>query len=159
MNNRHQIFISSQMNRNTLRDERRSARNVIHKLKFVFNPWDWEHDGPAGSKPPMDYCLNEVRRSYALVVIISRTLTRHTHTEYKLAKKHGKHLFVFFKKGCQQGKSLLFRKRLKPSWREFEKASEFESMLFKSLQDLAFNALGDYKSIPSTGMAYKKAKS
>jgi hypothetical protein len=159
VHDRHQIFISSQMNRNTLRDERCSARKVINKFKFVFIPWDWEHDGPAGSKPPIDYCLNEVRRSYALVLIISRTLTKHTLAEYNLAKRDKKHLFIFFKKRRQQGKSLLFRKRLKPSWREFEKASEFESMLLKSLQDLAFKALGDYKATPSTSLAYKKVRS
>lgn len=159
MNNKYQIFISSQMSRKTLREERLSARRAINDSGFLFVPWDWENDGPAGSKPPMDYCLNEVSRSYGLVLIVSRTLTKHTHAEYKLAKNDGKQLFVFFKKRCQRGNSLSFRKSLKSSWRKFEEPSELESMLFKSLQDLAFKALGDYKSTPSSGVTYKKVKS
>lgn len=159
MHHRHQIFISSQMKRGTLNDVRRSARKVINKFKYIFMPWDWEHDGTAGPQTPIDYCLNEVRRSHALVLIVSSTLTKHTHEEYKIAKNEGKNLFIFFKKGCQRGESLSFQKRLKPSWREFQNISEFETMLFNSLQELAYTAIGEYKATPSMGTAYKGTRS
>ncbi len=158
MNNKYQIFISSQMSPNTLRNERRAARDIIQQFDFFFMPWDWENNGPAGSKTPMEYCLSEVRRSYGLVLIVSRTLTSHTRKEYRVAKDERKHLFVFFKKGCQQGAARLFKGRLKPSWREFRNTSEFESMLSNSLRELIRDALGDYKATPSTSLTYRKAK-
>ncbi len=159
MNHRHQIFISSQLKPGTLNDERRSAYKVINKFNFIFVPWDWENDGPTGPKTPMEYCLIEVRRSYALVLIVGNTLTKHTRAEYNLAKKEGKHLFVFFKKGCQRGTTLSFRKRLKQSWLEFQNTSEFKSMLHKSLRDLLFMATEEYKATPSSEVAYMKARS
>ncbi len=151
-----QIFISSQMNPSTLKNERRAARKVIFKLRPIFKPWDWENDGPAGPRTPMEYCLNEVRQSHALVLIVSSTLTDHTFKEYKVAKAKRKHLFIFFKKGRQRGESLLFRKRLEkrrsPSWVVFQNTSELETKLYLSLLNHAHSALDEYKAVPSTSL-------
>lgn len=158
MNDKHQIFISSQMKHGTLNNERRSARKVIIRLGILFKPWDWEHDGPAGPRTPMEYCLQEVRKSYGLVLIVSSTLTQHTHKEYSLAKKEGKHLFIFFKKGTQRKEALLFRKELEkhhsPSWLVFRNTSELESRLYLSLQKHAHAALEEFKVFPSTKPQY-----
>ncbi len=160
---KHQIFISSQMERGTLDDERHAARDVILQFDHVFVPWDWENDGPAGPLTPIEYCLRAVRQSYALVLIVSRTLTKHTHQEYNVARKEGKHLFVFFKKGLQRGEAFLFRRSLtkprSPSWLVFENASELESKLYLSLQKHVHIALSEYRATPSTKPSYKGIKS
>lgn len=160
---KHQIFISSEMKRGTLDHERRAARKVILQFRHFFVPWDWENDGPAGPLTPIEYCLRAVRQSYALVLIVSRTLTKHTHQEYNVARKEGKHLFVFFKKGLQQREALLFRRSLtkprSPSWLVFQNASELESQLYLSLQEHVRIALNEFRATPSTKPKYKGIKS
>jgi hypothetical protein len=147
----------------TLKDERRVVRDVINRFGTLFEPWDWEHNGPAGTRPPMDYCLNEVRQSYAFVLIVSSTLTNHTHREYKVAKVEGKHLFIFFKKGMQRRKAFVFRKSLErkysPSWREYQNTSELESLFYASLQNHMRMALDGLKAVPATSASYKGIKS
>lgn len=163
MSRKYQIFISSQMKRGTLNDERRVVRGVISRFGTLFEPWDWEHNGPAGTLPPMDYCLNEVRQSYALVLIVSSTLTNHTHREYKVAKVERIHLFIFFKKGMQRRKAFSLRKSLEkknsPSWREYQNASELESLFYEALQNHMRMALDGLKAVPATTANYKSIKS
>ncbi len=150
------------MKRGTLNNERLAARNVIFRFDSFFEPWDWEHNGPAGPRTPMDYCINEVRRSYALVLIVGAILTDHTHKEYKVARNQRKHLFIFFKKGRQRKMAFTFRKTLQkrssPSWREFQNASELESMLYLSLRNHVHIALSEFKAVPSTTIKYKGIK-
>lgn len=98
----------------------------------------------------MEYCLNEVRRSYALVLILSSTLTDHTRQEYEFARAQDKPTFVFFKKGRQRGNSIAFRKNLRSSWRVFQNTTELESMLYKSLRNYVCDALREFKSTIST---------
>ncbi len=156
---KHQIFISSQMKRGTLIDERHVIRDVINRFDTLFEPWDWEHNGPAGPRTPMDYCLDQVRQSYALVLIVGRTLTDHTHREYRVAKVKKKHLFVFFKKGLQQREAFSFRKSLEkkhsPSWREYQNTPELESLFYASLQNHVRMALDEFKVSPATSAKYK----
>ena len=47
----------------------------------------------------MDRCLDEVKRSDALVLILGRDLTEHTRQEYNLAASLGIHRYVFVKEG------------------------------------------------------------
>lgn len=159
MSQKHQIFISSQMKRGTLINERCVVRNVINRFGTLFEPWDWEHNGPAGPRTPMDYCLDQVRRSYALVLIVSRTLTDHTHREYRFAKVEKIHLFIFFKKGLQQKEAFLFKKSLEKkhslSWREYQNMPELESLFYTSLQNHVRTALDEYKVAPATSAKYK----
>jgi hypothetical protein len=152
MPHKHQIFISSQMKPNVLSGERRIVREVICKFNWLFVPWDWENDGPAGPKTPMAYCLQEVKQSYALVLIVGRGLTKHVRDEYELAVNMSQPTFVFFKKGYQRGKSLAFRKSLRPSWREFQNTSELETLFQLSLQDHIYTALREYRPATMTTM-------
>ncbi len=150
------------MNPGTLKNERRIVRKVINRFNISFEPWDWEHDGPAGPRTPMDYCLDQVKQSYALVLIVSRTLTDHTHREYKVAKIKKKHLFIFFKKGLQQREAFLFRKSLEkkhsPSWRAYRNIPELESLFYLSLQNHVHKALDEFKVAPATSAKYKGIK-
>jgi len=134
---RHQVFISSQIKPDTLQDERAEVRKVIKKFPH-FRPWDWEENGRAGMDTPMEQCLEEVCRSRALVLIVSRTLTDHTRMEYEQAVSIGISRFIFFKQNRQQGASLEFRRSLSEagsrSWREFKNLAELKTRVFGSLQ-------------------------
>jgi hypothetical protein len=62
------------MRRNVLSVERDAARRAIEATE-VSRCWSWEQYATAGSYPPMDRCLDEVRRSDALVMILGRDVT------------------------------------------------------------------------------------
>jgi transposase len=72
------------------------ARRAIEATE-VSRCWSWEQDATAGSYPPMDLCLAEVRRSDVLVLILGRRLTDNTRQEYELAATLGIPRSVFVK--------------------------------------------------------------
>ena len=142
-----QIFVSSQLRRRTLKEERELVRKVIEEKCPGFVSRAWEHDGPAGSQCPMDYCLTEVERSYGLVLIVSREFTQNTQAEFERAINKDIHVFPFFKKGCQRGASLAFRNSLHPapSYRVYRNLAELESHLIMSFEHLIKDACQKYK--------------
>jgi hypothetical protein len=93
-----QVFLSSKMNRSVLKEERVVARRAIEATE-VSRCWNWEQYATAGSFPPMDLCLDEVRRSDLLVLVLGRDLTNNTRQEYNLATKLGIPRIVFVKEG------------------------------------------------------------
>jgi len=94
---RLQVFISSKMRRNALRAEREAARNAVKALGFA-DAWDWETCGYADCRPPMQICLQAVRRSDVLVLLVGRDLTSHTKAEHREAIRCKKADFIFVKR-------------------------------------------------------------
>jgi hypothetical protein len=141
---KHQVFISSQMRRGALNCERASVREVI--LKFpTLKPWDWENEGPSGPSTPMDYCLREVERSYAFILVVGGTLTNHTHQEYKKAVETKKNPFVFFKQTSRDQSARDFKKSVKSSRPVFKNMSELKSIVLNSLNEHIYSALENYQ--------------
>jgi len=93
---RLQVFLSSKMRRNVLAAERQAARNAIMSLG-VARVWDWETCGYADWRPPLEVCLQAVRESNALVLILGHDLTDHTRREHREAVKHNIPDFIFVK--------------------------------------------------------------
>lgn len=149
----HQVFISSQMTRETLREERMAVRQIIIERFAHFRPWDWEHNGCAGEKTPMEQCLEEVQRSRALVLIVSQTLTDHTRMEYEKAVEVGITSYIFFKQGRQRGPAYEFRESLttegSSSWLVYQNLQELRSAVLRSLTSRCYQA--DLAYQPSIG--------
>ncbi len=143
MDIKHQVFISSQMTRQTLREERATVRKVIKRFPH-FRPWDWENNGCSGEHTPMEQCLEEVERSKALVLIVNRTLTENTRIEYEKAVDIGLSRFIFFKHGQQRGAAYEFRTSLSdegsPSWLAYKNTAELRSAVYRSLQSHCYDA-------------------
>lgn len=93
-----QVFLSSKMRRNVLRAERGAAQRAIESIE-LWRCWNWEHSATAGPYPPMDLCLDEVKKSDALVLVLGRDLTAHTRQEYELAANLSIRRYVFVKEG------------------------------------------------------------
>ena len=150
----HQIFISSQVNRNTLCQERQAIREIIEDQFPHYSAWDWEHNGCAGEKTPMGQCLDEVRRSRALILIVSQTLTHNTRVEYEIATQMGIARYIFFRQGRQRGPAYEFRQSLSipgsPSWLTYQNLEELRSAVLRTLTSRCYEADLTYQSAIGT---------
>lgn len=144
-----QVFLSSQMRRNVLSEERVVARRAIEATE-VSRCWSWEQYGVAGSFPPMDLCLDEVRRSDALVLILGRELTDNTRAEYELAEELGLPRAVFVKEGRQLKSAREFLKRIGSgvTYEWFQNPGELEAMVRRSLLMNMAHALRSQRGRP-----------
>lgn len=129
-----QVFLSSQMRRDVLSEERAVARRAIEATE-VSRCWSWEQYGVAGSFPPMDLCLDEVRRSDALVLVLGRELTDNTRAEYELAEALGIPRIVFVKKGRMLKSVREFLERISATvtYENFHSPGELEALVRRSL--------------------------
>lgn len=93
-----QVFLSSEMGAGSLDAERRAVRRAIEPMKYV-SCWSWEDSAFPGSFPPMDLCLDEIRRSHVLVLILGYDLTGNTRQEVEEALKLDLTCLVFVKEG------------------------------------------------------------
>lgn len=152
---KHQIFISSKMHRGVLKKERCAVRQTINKFP-TFKPWDWDNEGPAGPRTPMAYCLEQVEKSYALVLLVGRTLTNHTKQEYDKAISVKIKPFVFFKQVSRDQAAQKFRADLTSSWLTFKNEAELKTMVRNSLNQHIYNALSSYA--PTIGTKVKRIK-
>jgi hypothetical protein len=130
-----QAFLSSKMRRNVLAAERDAACRAIEATEVSWC-WRWEDHATAGSYPPMDRCLDEVKRSDVLVLIVGRDLTPHTKEEYDLAARQGIHRNVFVKGGplLQHTRDFLTAIQSDVTFQKFGNAGELETMVKRSLQ-------------------------
>lgn len=122
------------MRRNVLSEERIVTRRAIEATE-VSRCWSWEQYSVAGSFPPMDLCLDEVRRSDALVLVLGRELTENTRAEYELAEELGLPRAVFVKEGRQLKSVREFLKRIGSgvTYEWFQNPGELEAMVRRSL--------------------------
>jgi hypothetical protein len=93
-----QVFLSSEMGAGSLDAERRAIRRAIEPMKYV-SCWSWEDSAFPGSFPPMDLCLDEVRRSHVLVLVVGYDLTGNTRREVEEALRLDLTCLVFVKEG------------------------------------------------------------
>lgn len=129
-----QVFLSSQMRRDVLSEERVIARRAIEATE-VSRCWSWEQYGTAGSFPPMDLCLDEVRRSDAMVLVLARELTDNTRAEYELAEALGIPRIVFVKEGRMLKSASEFLKGIRATvtYEKFRGPGELEALVRRSL--------------------------
>ncbi len=129
-----QVFLSSQMRRDVLSEERVVARRAIEATE-VSRCWSWEQYGVAGPFPPMDLCLDEVKRSDALVLVLGRELTDNTRAEYELAEELGLPRAVFVKDGRRSRSAREFLEHIRSgvTYEEFRNPGELEAMVRRSL--------------------------
>jgi hypothetical protein len=144
-----QVFLSSKMQRNVLGVERAAARRAIEATE-VARCWSWEQYVTAGSYPPMDLCLDEVKRSDALVLVLGRDLTTHTQQEYDLAADLGIHRYVFVKEGSLLPHTRRFLTDIQSdiTYQRFGNAGELETMVKKSLNAAMAYALRSLRGQP-----------
>jgi len=135
---RLQIFLSSKMRRNVLKSERHTARQAIKRLGFA-RVWDWETWGHATNKPPIQVCLQAVRESHALVLILGRDLTDHTRREHREAVKHRIPDFIFVKESRsllnESARRYLDRQASRCTYRCFGSTTELRTYIQSSLQE------------------------
>ena len=151
-----QIFLSSKMRRNVLQSERIIARKAIEDTE-VWACWHWEEYATSGSFPPMDLCLDEVKRSDALVLVLGRDLTENTRQEYEMAASLPIRRYVFVKSGGLLPHTRQFLRDIQSevTYQPFQNVGELETMLKKSLQnDLirGYRALGGHPVIGTPGV-------
>ena len=144
-----QVFLSSKMNRGVLNEERIVARKAIEATE-VSSCWSWEQYPAAGSYPPMDLCLAEVRRSDVLVLILGRDLTVHTRQEYDLATKLGIPRSVFVKDSRLRPHTREFLTSIQSAvtYEKFQNLSELETMVKRSLLSNMAYALRSQRGQP-----------
>jgi hypothetical protein len=126
------------MRRNVLRAERQAARKAI--LGFgIARVWDWETCAPASNKPPLQICLQAVRQSDALVLILGRDLTCHTRKEHREAVRHKIPDFIFVKKSPsllnENARRYLDSQRRRCTYRCFRSTIELRTWIRSSLQE------------------------
>lgn len=128
------MFLSSQMTHDILSEERAAARRAIEATEVSWC-WSWEQHGTAGSFPPMDLCLDEVKRSHALVLLLGGELTENTRKEYDLATELGIPRAVFVKEGKLKKSAREFLKQVQSeiTYQPFNNTGELEAMVRKSL--------------------------
>jgi hypothetical protein len=150
-----QVFLSSKMRRNVLAAERDVARRAIEATEVSWC-WSWKQFATARSSPPMDRCLDEVKRSDAFVLILGRDLTPHTRQEYDLAVSLGIHRYVFVKEGPLLPHTRAFLTGIQSdiTYQLFGNVGELQSMVKVSLKTdmaLALRSLRNHRIIASPG--------
>lgn len=143
------------MRRNVLQSERIIARKAIEATE-VWKCWHWEDQATSGSFPPMDLCLDEVKRSDALVLILGRDLTENTRQEYETAASLLIPRYLFVKSGSLLPHTRQFLRDIQSqvTYQKFGNVGELETMIKRSLQDdlvRGYKALGGYPAIGSSG--------
>lgn len=143
------------MRRNVLQPERIIARKAIEATE-LWACWHWEEYATSGSFPPMDLCLDEVKRSDALVLILGRDLTENTRQEYEMAASLPIRRYVFVKSGNLQPHTRQFLGDIQSevTYQRFENVGELETMVKRSLQDdlvRGYRSLGGHPVIGSPG--------
>ena len=129
-----QLFLSSKMRRNVLQAERIVARKAVESTE-VWTCWTWEQHATAGPYPPMDLCLDAVKRSDALILVLGRDLTDHTREEYELAAALSMRRYVFVKAGNlrQHTRDFLGEIQSDVTYQRFGNVGELETMVKDSL--------------------------
>lgn len=146
-----QIFLSSKMRRNALQSERIVARKAVESTE-LWTCWNWEQHATAGPYPPMDLCLDEVKKSDALILLLSGDLTDNTRQEYELATALSLRRYVFVKSGTLQPHTRNFLNAIQSdiTYQKFGNVGELETMVKSSLQaDLirGYRSLSGYSEI------------
>src|SRR5947209_6735984 len=140
-----QVFLSSKMRRNVLRAERAAAHRVIEATE-LWSCWNWELSATAGPYPPMDLCLDEVKKSDALVLVLGRDLTDHTRQEYELAADLPIRRYVFVKEGGLLPHTRQFLEAIQSdiTYQRFGNVGELETMIKESLK---MDVIRGYRSL------------
>ena len=135
---RLQVFVSSKMRRNVLKAERQAARDAIKGLG-IFEVWDWETCSHADCKPPIELCLEAVRNSSALVLILGRDLTPHTKKEHREAVKYKIPDFIFIKGNPKclnsAARDYVDKQKKRSTYQNFSSLTELKTSIRVSLRN------------------------
>lgn len=132
--------------------ERQAVQRAIEPMKYV-GCWSWENSGFPGSFPPMDLCLDEVRRSHVLVLILGYDFTKNTRLEIEEALMLDLTCLVFVKEGKLGRQAQRFLKSIqnRVTYCKFQNASELETLVRDALDRNMALALRQTVGIPRVG--------
>lgn len=147
-----QVFISSKMQRNVLQAEREAARSAVEGLGIA-KPWHWETCGCAAPYPPMMICLEAVRNSDALVLILGSDLTGPTRAEHELAVSLGIPDFMFLRQGRVKSatRDYVQSHQARCSYMKFKTPQELQTMIESSLRRYLVDGFRNRKANPPIG--------
>jgi len=95
---RGKIFVSSKMEGDALRAERRAAIEAIQEFPLA-DPWAWEGSAAAGPYCSQLECVAQAGTSDGLVLILAEEITPITLSELNAARAAGVPIFVMLKTG------------------------------------------------------------
>ena len=91
-----QVFVSSQMREDVLKEERRTAAHTINESP-VHHAWCWEDNAPAGAYHSEAECTGYAASSDGIVLLLGAELTRVTKAEYEAARRNGADRYIFIR--------------------------------------------------------------
>lgn len=149
-----QVFLSSEMGAGSLDAERQAVRRAIEPMKYV-SCWSWEDSAFPGSFPPMDLCLDEVRRSHVLVLVLGYGLTGNTRREVEEALRLDLTCLVFVKEGELGEEAQGFLKGIQSyvTYWNFQNAGELGTLVTDALDRNMALALRQMVGRPRIGSA------
>ncbi len=134
--------------------ERQAVRRAIAPMRYV-SCWSWEDSAFPGSFPPMDLCLDEVRRSHVLVLVLGRGLTENTRREVEEALRLDLTCLVFVKEEKLGREARAFLKSIQGgvTYWKFKNAGELETLVVDALDRNMALALRQMVGRPRVGSA------
>jgi len=131
-----QVFISSKMRRNALKAERKAAVEAVTRFPGL-TPWNWETCSYAAPYPPMEICLDAVKKSNMLILLLGSDLTDHTREEHETAVRLGIPDFVFVKDGMlkKETRAYLNGHKNRMTYMLFKSVNELKTLITSSLRE------------------------
>jgi hypothetical protein len=147
-----QVFISSKMREDALKAERDAARKAIRGLGFA-SAWDWESHGVAGPRRPMTVCLQAVRQSQAIVLLLGTDLTPNTKREHRLAVSLHIPDFIFAKEGerTPDADRYLNANKRRATVSDFRTVEELRALVSVSIRNHFVRVCRDSVGLPKLG--------
>lgn len=135
--NELQVFISSKMRKDALQAERNAAVQAARCYPGIIRPWHWEICGYAAPYPPMKICLEAVRNSDILILLLGYDLTDNTREEHRTAVRLKIPDFIFVKQGRlkKETRGYLALHQNRATYMVFKSISELKTMVAKSLSE------------------------
>lgn len=140
------VFISSEMGRMTLAEQREAAVEAVEggRLGPDFWAWHWERDADAGPYSSLDVCLRMARSSDFLVLIVGSEITPTTLAEYEHARDAGVHCCIFTLQGVDrdaQVQAFIDRERERAVTKSFRSSAELATGIVVAIQQARNQAL------------------
>jgi len=135
------VFVSSRMG-TTLDDERRVAVSTINTFSHR-RAWSWEDDAPAGAYHSEAECVGIARASDELVLILGEDLSPVTRAEYEAARDNGVQRYILIREPVTDDEAVrefITQERRHAVTRGYRNIEEFNSLLFKALNDATVRA-------------------
>jgi hypothetical protein len=154
-----QVFISSKMRRNALRAEREAAVAAVNEYPGL-KAWHWETCGFAAPYPPMDICLQAVRESHMLVLLLSKDITDNTAQEHELAVSLRIPDLIFIKDGGLGKETRAYVAKRQAAFLTFHSTSELKTLVTRSLiKEITRGYLRGRELQIGTGVSYSAGSS